>query len=275
MQVRIYWGGNMDEDYVLERLYDGCPYKKWFIPLDEYEPSDLAVVMGVYKKHVPRSYKRGHVIAEQHKRKLDVLVVETGFLNRGEGRTNHYAVGLNGLNGRGDYKNANSPPDRREKLGVKLEPWKEGHHVLLCGQVPWDASVDFTNHREWLEKTARAINLHTARPVIFRPHPKCKMAPIAGTVYSTRPLSQDLDDCHAVVTFNSNTAVEAVIQGIPVFAADVGSMAMPVANADLKRVEEPLKPDREQWLNDLCYAQWTPDEMKEGLPWRHLFSTST
>jgi hypothetical protein len=272
MKVRVYWGGDEKEDYVLEKMYDGCPYQKSFVPLDEYEPSDIAVVMGVFKKHVPRSFKRGHVIEEQKKNGATVVVVETGFLNRGDGRTNHYAVGLNGLNGRGEYRNRNSPPDRREKLGVILEPWKQGEHILLCGQVPWDASVDFTDHRKWLEQTARALALHSSRTVVFRPHPKCQMAPIPDTVYSCRQLGQDLMDAWAVVTFNSNTAVEAVIQGIPVFAADVGSMAMPVANADLSRIETPDMPDREQWLNDLCYTQWTPEEMKEGLPWKHLFS---
>ena len=271
MQVRIYWGGDDKEDYVLEKFYDGCAENKAFVPLDEYEPSDVAVVMGVYKKHVPRSYKRGHVIEQQKKIGADIVILETGFLNRGDGKTNHYAVGLNGLNGRGDYRNKNSPPDRRKKLGVILQDWNQGKHVVLCGQVPWDASVDFTNHREWLEKTARALYLYTNRTVIFRPHPKCKMAPITGTVYSTRSLENDLMDAWAVVTFNSNTAVEAVILGIPVFAADAGSMAMPVANAELSRIEDPEKPDREQWLNDLCYAQWTPEEMKEGLAWRHLF----
>lgn len=271
MSVRVYATQDSDqENLVLSAFYDGCPESKLLTRLGDYAPSDVAVVMGVYKKSVPRSFERGYVIAEQKKRGLTTVILETGYINRGDGPQNHYAAGLNGLNGRADFKNANSPKTRAE--GIRLHPWRQGKNIVLCGQVPWDASVDFTNHREWLEQAVRAIFLRTDSPVVFRPHPKAKLPPIPGTIYSTRSLAEDLEDAKCCVTFNSNSGVEAALAGVPVFAFDEGSMAYSIANKSFDKLDEPEMPDRQQWLNDLCYAQWTPQEMSEGLAWKHLFS---
>jgi len=264
--IRTYLSDSEQENYVLEAFNQGC--NGALARLDDYQPSDVAVVMGVYKKAIPRSFARGNVIAEQRARKLRTIILETGYINRGDGPENHYAAGWNGLNGRADFKNTSCPADRAQKLGVELKPWKQGNNVILCGQVPWDAAVDFSDHKEWLQKTARAIFLMTDRPVIFRPHPKAKLPPIEGTVYSTRPLAQDLEDAYCCVTFNSNSGVEAVLAGVPTVTMDKGAMAWEVTSHTLSDMA--YMPDREQWLNNLAYTQWTPAEMRDGEAWRHL-----
>ena len=268
--IRFYLSQYPEENVVIKALHDGCPEPKVLASLDDYEPSEVAVVMGVHKKAVPASFKRGQVIAEQKKRGFDSLILETGYINRGAGASHHYAVGWNGLNGRADFRNAGSPGDRAQKLGP-LEDWKYGEHILLCGQVPWDASVDFTNHQAWLAEAADNIIAVSPRDVVFRPHPLAPLPNIAGCRYSkSKSLTEDLADCHCVVTFNSNSAVEALVGGIPVFAFDQGSMVWPVANKDWMALENPLRLDRTQWYNDLAYAQWTPEEMRSGETWRHI-----
>lgn len=269
--VRFYLSQYEAENRVIRALYDGCPHEKELTTLGDYRPSDVAVVMGVYKKLVPASYARGYVIAQQKKNALDCLILETGYINRGDGPSNHYALGWNGLNGRADFKNKNSDDKRRKKLGVELKPWRDGDYILLCGQVPWDASVDFTDHRVWLEEVVNNIRAISGREIVFRPHPKADLPPIDGCRYSKGPLYQDLMNASCVVTFNSNTAVDAAIDGVPVFAFDRGSMAYPIANKNWLRLENPEKPDRDQWLNDLCYAQWTPEEMRSGEAWHHHY----
>jgi len=244
-------------------FYDGCPAEKKLVTDWHYEPSDIAVVFGVYKSKVPISYPRGRIIAEQRARKLDVIVLETGYINRGDGDFNHYAAGFNGLNGRADFRNAGSPGDRAAQLSVTLQPWRRsGEHILLCGQVPWDASVNHINFNQWLEVTRKTLRDATARPVRFRPHPQIAKPDLS--------LEEDLEDCWAVVTFNSNAAVEAAIRGLPIFAVDAGSMAYPIANKDVSQIDRPHTPERMQWLNNLAYTQWTPQEMREGLAWSHL-----
>lgn len=265
LSVRTYLGDSEEENFVLQSFHRACG--GILTTLDEYKPSDIAVVFGTFKKRVPRSFARGAVI-ERQKECGQTIILETGYINRGSGKSNHYAVGLNGINGRADFRNKNSPQDRIEKLGVSLSEWKSGHHIVLCGQVPWDASVDFTDHEKWLLETAKSIRLKTSRPIIFRPHPLCKLKPISGTIYSTRPLEKDLKDAHACITFNSNAGVESVVHGIPAFAFDLGSMVYEVASHSLDELESPEKPDRSQWLADLTYAQWMPEEFGEA--WQHF-----
>jgi len=266
MQIRTYLSDSESENYVLRAFNQACG--GIITTLDNYEPSELAVVFGTYKKSVPRSFRRGAIVKSQKELGLDTVILETGYINRGSEKTNHYAVGLNGINGRADFKNKNSPTDRMKKLGVSLKEWNSGEYIVLCGQVPWDASVDFTDHKDWLHRTARGIFLKTDRPVIFRPHPLCKLEQIQGTTYSTRLLKSDLENCYACITFNSNSGVEAVIEGVSTFAFDEGSMAYEVSSHSLDQLDNPITPDRTQWLADLCYAQWLPEEMEEA--WTHL-----
>ena len=268
--VRCYLSHDESENNVIRSFYDGCTEEKKLVTLDQYEPSDVAVVFGVYKKQIPISFPRGRVIAKQQVRKLKTIVLETGYINRGSGPDNHYAAGWDGLNGRADFKNKNSPGDRAALL-PELKPWREsGDNVILCGQVPWDASVDHTHHVKWLVETAAVLQMITKRPIVFRPHPLAPLPNMTDCIYSTRPLIADIQNGHCVVTFNSNSGVESVVNGVPVFAFDIGSMVYPISNKLWTKLETPEMPDRTSWYSDLAYCQWTPKEMSEGLAWKHL-----
>jgi len=268
--INFYLFGQPNHDQVILAFYEGCPEPKKLIKDYKYESGDVAVVFGWIKSKVPERWPRAEVIVRQRKENRDVVVLETGYINRGEGDTHHYAAGLNGLNGRANFRNQGMPDDRAQLLDIELKPYRQGEHVVLCGQVPWDASVDTTNHVAWLKDSAAALRKYP-RPVLFRPHPSASLPPIEGCKYSKQPLADDLRNAWAVVTFNSNSGVEALIEGVPVFAFDEGSMVWSVCNRSLSDIESPSFPDRAQWLNDLSYAQWTLAEMKEGLAWRHLF----
>jgi hypothetical protein len=270
--INFYLSGNPVHDAVIKSFYDGCPESKKLINNFEYTESDVSVIFGFFKKKIALSIPRGMVFAEQRKRGLDVVVLETGYINRGDGPTNHYAAGLNGLNGRADFRNTNMPSDRAEKLQLTLKPWKkEGEFILLAGQVPWDASVDHIDMVEWLKSTIINIKKYTSKSIIFRPHPLANLPPFEGCIYSTNSLLHDLDQAHAVVCFNSNIGVDSVLDGVPIFIGDDGSMVKSIANTDLTLLDKPLLNDRRQWLNDIAYSQWTPAEMSDGYAWKHLF----
>lgn len=272
MSVRVYLPLNDAVHLrVLKAFYDGCPVKKELVSVEEYRPSDIAVVFGVRKSRIPLSYPRGHVIEEQRRRKLGVIVLETGYLKRGDGPDNYYAAGFGGLNGRANFRNHGMPADRFKALGIELKPWRDGEHVLLCGQVPWDASVDHVEYLPWLARTAEALLSHTNRPVVFRAHPLAPVPAPSGCRSSSGSLEGDLARAHAVVSFNSNTGVDGVLHGVPVFAFDQGSMVWNLANKSFDDMEDLRKPDRKQWANDLAYTQWLPSEMAEGKTWAHLF----
>ncbi len=267
--VRIYLSGDPVHDRVLTAFYEGCP-ESVLIENFRYEPSEIAVIFGVHKKKIKQSWPRGNVFRQQREKNLDVIVLETGYINRGDGQNHHYAAGFNGLNGRADFRNKGMQQERFDALNVQMRPYSPGEYILLCGQVPWDASVDHSDHKAWLAETVREIKTLTTRPIVFRPHPMATLPRLDGCEYSTAPLAEDLPRAHAVVTFNSNSGVEAALFGKPVFAADEGSMVWSIANKRLDQINDPEYIDRKQWARDLAYCQWTPAELREGKAWAHL-----
>ena len=80
-----------------------------------------------------------------------------------------------------------------------------------------------------------------------------------------------VQDAYAVINWSSNPATHAVLEGIPVFVGP-SSLAYDVGNTDLSKINNPSKPDRQQWLNDLAYTEWTTKEISEGKPLLRLTS---
>ncbi len=238
----------------------------------EYRDCDVAVVFGIGKTAVPASWPRGEIIRHHQARGKRALIVEKGFVKRDE----YFHIGWDGLNGRADFCNEDMPPDRWDKLDVKLANWQVDQPerpVIVCGQVPWDASVQHSDHIVWCQETLAMLRAITGRHLVFRPHPAVAGRidyGVPGVQVSDEPLEEVLANAHAVVTFNSNTAVDAVIRGVPVFVADQGSMVKQVANWELSDIERPVKPPRQQWAADLAYTQWNLAEMARGEPIEHL-----
>jgi hypothetical protein len=84
--------------------------------------------------------------------------------------------------------------------------------------------------------------------------------------YDDFNFDQSVESAWCVINYNSNPAVSAVLQGVPVFV-DSSSMAATVGNTDLAQIENPLRPDRQQWAWDLAHTEWTVDEIALGQPW--------
>lgn len=231
---------------------------------------DAAVVYGVGKRAVPYSRFRQAVRTGYHWRNKRVVVLEKGYIRRDQ----YYAAGWDGLNGRADFMNEGMFSDRWNALGVELQPYKENKdgHIMLMGQVPWDASVQDLNHKQWLVRTVQDLQRYTARRIFYRPHPLAgnSIRQVAGAIAVTGDLDAALDNAWAVVTHNSNTAVDALLAGVPVWASDHGSMAWGVAHHTFDFIEDPAYFERQHWANDLAYAQWSLEEMANGDAWAHL-----
>jgi UDP:flavonoid glycosyltransferase YjiC (YdhE family) len=74
------------------------------------------------------------------------------------------------------------------------------------------------------------------------------------------PFEEDLAEAFCVVTHSSNTAVEAILAGVPAFVLGQ-SAAQPFACNDLKMIEAPFV---------LADNQWTLKEIREGKAWADL-----
>ena len=284
MDVVVYYPKeNQEQIDALGAMHAGIPgagYK----PLESYtvrEAPDVAAVFGVYEKTDPYSAFVGRIAEVQHYLGKRTLVLTKGFVKRDE----YYAVGWGGKKGWADFCSRNSPSDRAKALGVELKPWNlDGEHYLLIGQVPWGADTQHVQHFEWVANTLIRLRLITDTPVVFRPHPSMEGDATElynemrsqGVIVDTehKPISESLEKAKIVLTFNSNVGVDALLAGKPVLAFDEGSM---VYEASRHHVEYILDPglilaglDRQRWLNDLAYAQWTPAEMESGEAWRHI-----
>lgn len=211
-----------------------------FAPFDEPQPCDVAVIWGV--RH-PRVMATG----------VPCLVMERGYL---PDRMAYTSVGWGGLNGRATFPVAPNGDRWEAHWGDRMSPWRVGgEYVLIAGQVPGDQSLRGMDIGAWIDTKRREL-LGRGHKVKVRPHPMAEKP--------DRSLEDDLAEASLVVTFNSNTAVDAVLAGVPAVTFDEGSMAWPVTSHSL---DEVVRPDREAWAHNLAWCQWTMDEIASGEAW--------
>ena len=207
-------------------------------------------------------------------RQLDKPVV---FLDMGYWhRSDYYKVSINRRHPTAYFQDIEHDDSRRKMFGLEPKPFhrKTMGHILLAGMGAKSAWAEKEEPVEsWERRTVAELRKYTDRKIIYRPKPSWAGATkIEGTSFSSNSQSLEsvLQDCHAVVTHHSNVAVDGLVAGVPAFT-NIGA-AVPMATGfRLDDIERPYYPDdREQWLNDLAYCQWSLTEMRDGTCWRHL-----
>ena len=155
---------------------------------------------------------------------------------------------------------------------------------MLCGQhdksLQWQGMPRMSN---WFLNTYDEIRKHTDRPIIFRPHPRCRLEHIErGLRHVTRQEPQHVngtydsfdmgfDNIHCTISYSSNPGIHSIIEGVPAFVSS-HSLAYDVANDIdfLHDIENPVMPDRTQWLNDYAHTEYTIEEISQGIPLKRL-----
>lgn len=211
----------------------------------------------------------------------NVIVLEVGGIKRGT----TWKVGLNGINRTSCFSSLDNNSDRSNFLGLQVKPWRtKGEYILIAGQH--DRSLQWQNQPKignWFLKTYNEIRKYTDRPIAFRPHPRCRLEHIERGlkhVYRQEPqrLPGTYDDYDinfkniwATVNWSSNPGIHSVLNGVPSFVS-TSSIAYDVANDIdfLHDIENPLMPDRSQWLNDYAWTEYTVDEIANGVPLSRL-----
>lgn len=162
------------------------------------------------------------------------------------------------------------PNDRFDRLVMKIKPWRRGGRKILIAK-PDEKPMKFYDQEleTWMEDTINTIKKYTDRPIVIRERVKSRTDRII-----TNTLQEALEnDVHCLVTFNSNSATEAVMSGIPAFTLAPSHAAAPVTSQDLSQIENPYYPDPDklyQWACHLAYGQFHVNELKDGTAWRIL-----
>lgn len=187
--------------------------------------------------------------------------------------TGYHKVVVNSRHPNAYFQRRSYPVNRARFLNVTVKPWKRtGRFILLAGMSDRCAISLGYKPNQWEREAIDALQKVTDRPIVYRPKPSWKGAtPLAGTTYSVRPEEAEhlYPDCWAVVTHHSNVAVEGLVEGIPAFCWD--GVAVPMASQDITQIENPVYPaGREQWIANICWQQWSVEEIRQGLAWRHL-----
>lgn len=176
------------------------------------------------------------------------------------------------VNGREPVLGArNYPSDRFDAFGLKIAPWRqEGRHVVLAGMSAKSAHTRGYGPQEWELRALDAIRQATNLPVLYKPKPSWLAAsPIPDTVFAQgMTIEQALVDAWALVTLHSNTAVDALLAGVPVHVAEGVAAGFSTPLADLERPRYPE--GRAQLMANIAYAQWSVPEIASGACWAHL-----
>jgi hypothetical protein len=161
------------------------------------------------------------------------------------------------------------PDDRWKRLNYPIESRKQGKHILLVTPSEKPCKFYDIDKDNWVKETITSIKQYTDRPIVVRDKAS-RQQRITNTIFD------DLNNCHALVTYQSIAAVESVLYGVPAFTL-APTAADPVCDKDLSRIEDPTLQDKDKiykWACHLAYGQFHIDEFKNGYAYQLLKDTT-
>ncbi len=279
MRVLLYHHDNLGEQSLVKHLSLGIHRRAdefKIMSKKGFRPNQLDGFDVVFTGRLATS---DYVMNACSAKKVDFIYFDKGYFNRGwktEDARVHYRFSINGFQPLEYFQSIPRPPKRWKKLGISLKPpSKNGERIVITGCSQKFARMHGFTNEEFTEQTVAKLKSLTDRPIVYRPKPADTHAkPIPGTIFSQNrcKIQDELKEAHAVVTFSSNAAADAIIAGVPAFVLGP-SIARPVSNTDLSKIEDPWFPsekERRQWCYDLAYCQWRIEEMEDGTLWEDL-----
>ncbi len=159
---------------------------------------------------------------------------------------------------------------RFARLGITVKDWrhKPDGRILVIPQSDDFMKSTLGRKGDWLRETVEKLNAWGYGPrVRVRPWLRDKKAAYVE-------LHRDLDDAALVVTWSSASAITALYEGIPAISESGAAHAL-TGPLTQERIAQPLMPDlveRTRFLEILADAQFTLEEMRNGVAWRWLES---
>lgn len=154
-----------------------------------------------------------------------------------------------------------------------LLPWNVHGGKKILVLPPSEATkAIFPESVAWIENTINEIKKRTSLPIYIREKPSqptvdVESNRVTGRLNFDHPntIDQDMQEARCIVTFNSAVPVLGTIRGIPCYCSPHAA-AYPM-NINLDEIDNPREPERQSWLNQLVYHQYTSEELKNGKFW--------
>ena len=265
---------------------------------DEMEPTAPIGCMFGYGGTNQRHHTKGRrldLVERAKKKGIYIITFDGGLLSsfgNVHGPNHHWRVSLYSPMNNGNFLSDNSPDDRwqaaKSRWNVRNEPWRKSNPddpIMFVLQPKDNWSMNELDPIDWFMDVYKKIRPLTKRKFIVRPHPNHSVAienrrnelPEDIELYIGQKyfkgdekkhyrfhFQEAITNLHAVVTHNSTACIDSCIRGVPTFCTSDLALAWPVANKDLNKIESPEYPDRDQWVYDIGYKQWTNEEIING-----------
>lgn len=280
----LYYDRNMEDDIINTIILSISEYlskdpKNNIIK--EYgklnKKSNINIHFGIKSKFKKNTYFRETLMNNY---KINIII-EQGFLNR-----KHYrSFGINGFSGLSKIKPTKCPKDRFEKLNIDVKDMKKNNfdQILICGQLPWDTQVQHIDYNKYINDIFKKLKKLTTKKIVFRYHPLYKDNPKSNRFKLTIPnyinidnnknLIDSIHSSFCVISYNSNSLVETIIEGVPVIALDKMSIIYDISENSINNINNIYIPDKNtilQKLYNISYMQYTTDEFKNGVAFKYI-----
>jgi hypothetical protein len=221
-----------------------------------------------------------------------LLIIDSGFFSQSNRRwtqevdNRYFAVGLNGIKATAKYFTEDKANDssRWDQLGITLKPYRpgKGNNILILGQHENGISTQHLKKGfiHWLEETITWLSKHTDKKILLRPHPNQREFPRCAYYHCLEKgndIQKDLVDVYAVVAATTNGSTDAIINGLPLICDDKICVSFNMGNSSEEFLSDalgehplffPSGQQRQEWLNELSWSQWSVKEMESGEVWK-------
>ncbi len=245
---------------MLEALIDTCPVK--IIPRKSYV-GDCDILM---------MYGNGHVIRrpwwQKHvKRGGHCIGWDLGYWKHKDDGTFRMRATIDHDHPQNWLRTES--PERWSAEGISLRnDYNPTGPVVVVGMGLKSVKAFGLTRLQWEKKAYRAAKAaYPDRQIVYRPK-KPTDQKVQGSVVVGGDIADAIRGASLIVCRHSNVAIDACIAGIPVVCEDGAASAL--YGSDIENPFIPTESQRLEFLQNLAWWQWKPEESKEA--WIYLLS---
>lgn len=226
---------------------------------------------------------RAKIVEHQQQQNNHIMAIDANCFKFKDLDSKYLRYSINGVDyDSSEYANKNSNADRwnilSNDIGLTMQDWKrDGEYILFLVQRDGGWSMKGLSPLEWTKQKIEAIRKVSNLPIVLRPHPgkiadlRPLLQPGVTISDSTKtPIEHDLRRAKVAFVFNSSSGVASILEGVPLWVDDSGSVCWDVANRNIGDINHPTLFDRTHWINDLAACHWTDEESRQGLVYKQF-----